>query len=396
MKLKVKNIIFFVAILLVSGLMLSGCNSTNTATSPQGITTTPVPMLPENNEENYIDTENSTPEPTENSQPIENSQPLMKRDGVIGIYPGNLVNQGFVAFDGTYLFYPYTSWGDIPHTSLNRYDIEHEQVSSIGGVITNQMASILGHEEGGVINESIRSLNVYKGKLYFISQGNNNDTADAVADGYYMGEPVHGITSMDIDGMNQILITADEYESISVALDKIYGIQSDHNLVRMNLDGSEVENLVKQHCSYVYANESYVYYVMTGEEGGLFRMKPDGTMVEVLVKGVCNRPIVLDDHIFFLDENNFINHYTLNGSTNNVLTSKEVYCFNVDQESIFYSDESGLWSMNFDGGQRKLINSDYVTKVIQIVGDYLYIHDERTLIRIKKDGSDYEEYFMYY
>lgn len=103
---------------------------------------------------------------------------------------------------------------------------------------------------------------------------------------------------------------------------------------------------------------------------------------------------------FYIDNNNVyyiengevygIAKYSLDSEENQILVEKKVQDFVLEDNTIYYTDDSGyLYSVNINSGEKKEISKNYNIKKIQVLKKWIYFYDEtqNALCKIKKDGS---------
>ena len=319
---------------------------------------------------------------------------LVSSDAIEGIYSGNIVNGGAVGFDGKNIYHENISFGDLGHPELVKFDNESFMTQNLSGQMTEQMSKILGQSSGGWINEQISYLNVYKGKLYFMGYGHNNDTADVVEDGYYPGDEVNGLARMNQDGSDRVTL-AEKGSYISVAKDKIYCLNKDDYPISMDLDGRNIKVLLNKPCSMLYVDGERAYYQLKGSEKYLYTMNTDGSQPTLLLKASCNKPVILSDKIYYLNDKGNICLFTVKDSQQKIISKSNAACFNVSKEYICYSDKTGIYRMDKEGIEVKKISTAY-TKTINVIGDYIFFNAGEGYCKIKNDGSEYTEYFQYF
>lgn len=319
---------------------------------------------------------------------------LTAEDAVEGIYPGNLANGGFTAFDGTNVYYEYVGYGDLAHPSLIAFDINALKENYLSGVITEQMGQLTGQEPGGGINERISFLNAYKGKLYFMSNGHNNDTADALEDGYYSGDVLSGLTVMNQDGSGRMLLSLEPHSYINVSSNKIYSLNQHGFPTVMNLDGSKEEILLSEPCTMLYVDGQTLYY-QEDSASGLFKMSLDTLQSQVVVDTYCQYPIILGDKIYYMDQNQGICEYDVNSRQVTVHQDKPVSHYNVSRQYLFYTSEAGIFRKDRNGGEWEAIYSGYAN-LLNVIDDYVFFDTGEGYAKIKSDGTEYVKYFEYF
>jgi len=311
-----------------------------------------------------------------------------------GIDPGNHANWSPVGFDGSALYFVYFSYGDLPHPELIRVDIGTGRMQGISGTITAQMSSMSGAAEGGYIDEEVYSLNIYKGKLYYYSIGNNASEAEPVEWGYYPGSDIAGLTRMNPDGSERVYLTTESCSYVNIKNDKIYYLNEDNLPSCMDLDGRNQVVLVSKRCKFLYATDNRLYYIPVEEEG-LLAMSFDSRNEETVISGAVSSPIILDDAIYYINGNGNICKYSFGTRSVSIIKQSNAKCLNMNYRYIFYSDGNYLYRMDHNGGNEQVIYEVGLWR-LYVVGDYVFFYDGNGLVKIRDDGSEYVEYYEFY
>ena len=311
-----------------------------------------------------------------------------------GIDTGNHANRSPVGFDGSALYLVYFSYGDLPHPELVRIDISTGMTQGISGYITAQMSSMTGEAEGGYIDEEVYSLNIYKGKLYYYSIGNNASEAEPVEWGYYPGSDIAGLTRMNPDGSDRVYLTTENCSYINIKNDMIYFLNDDYLPSSMDLDGSNQAVLVGKRCKFLYATDDRLYYIPQEEEG-LLSMRLDSRYEETVISGVVDCPVILDDAIYYIDGNGNICKYRFDTGSAGIIKQCSAKCLNMNNRYIFYSDGNCLYRMDHSGGSEQVIHEIGLWR-LYVVGDYVFFFDGNGLVKIRDDGTEYVEYYEFF
>lgn len=310
---------------------------------------------------------------------------LNSDDAVQGITSGNLVNDGFLTCDGTNIYTLLYSTCDMAHGSLVEYNTKQNTITYIGGLVTEEMAKQWNCEPYTYLNEDIYSLNLYKNKLYYISRGTNESTSDVVEDGYYLGDDMLGIISLDLATKEMKLLTTQVYESMCIARDHMYVLDQGGHFIKMTLDGENKLKVTNKMCSFIYVNEDEMYFV-SKDKKKLYEIKDDKE--ECILRGYIQSPIFADDYIFYLDVDNKLCRYNRTTQETKCMYDRSIRYYNVDSNSIYlFTDCSELSCLDYDGKQQKIIYNQLNEDRIQIVGDFLFVGKWWEYLEIKKDGS---------
>ena len=215
-------------------------------------------------------------------------------------------------------------------------------------------------------------------------------------------------------------------------------------LYKMRADGTERQELYMRECQNINIVGDWVYftYIVVNAESGLYKIRKDGTE-ETLIYAASNptdimNPVVIGEYVYFaakvLTENNkanicrirtdgtemaIIRAFVSTESYNNVISMYVddgwVYfldgdnirkirtdgteetklgvtaeSFIVHEDWIYYkSIENSLNKIKTDGtGNLLLKENQYMSMVINAVGDYVYFTDIGGISRIKNDGTE--------
>lgn len=321
---------------------------------------------------------------------------LSEKDVTNGITSGNLVNQGFIAYDGLNLYTMETGWGDLAHGSLVQYNTKTNQTNYISGSVTEQMAKLWKCDTESYLNEDVRCLNIYKDYVYYLSYGTNASTQDCLSNGdYYSGDKLYGLIKLNRSGEELELLTTEVFQYMCVAKDRIYALNENNEFVQMLLDGSDRKLVTTEECSFIYANEEAIYY-LTAKDGKLIKLNDITNENELIVQGDIKNPIFQDNYIFYMDSSNYLYRYDTISKETLCICDYPIECYNVDNDNIYLSlDEPGIFHMRHDGSNReKIYNSS--TYKIQIIGEYLFINHYYDLYKIKNDGTEFNDFVEYW
>jgi hypothetical protein len=340
--------------------------------------------------------------------PIENSDlywsgiyypfQFSNEDNVEGITAGNLFNTGFVTYDGSNLYTMETFWGDLAHGSLIQYQVETGKINYLVSIITDQMANLWNCEPGGYINENVNSLNYYKNHIYYISMGTNNDTAGPEGDGYYYGDETFGVIKCNVTTKERELLTTERFQYMCVARDHIYGVNENNEFVQMSLEGKDRTLVVKEPCTFAYVNDEMMYYLTAGKKTKLMRIKGDNEKPELILEGDLSKPILQGNFVYYMDASSYLYRYDMTTKEKLRIYKDPIGYYNLDADNIYVSAEKlGVGRMKLDGSNSTILyDANYGYDSIQVISDYLFIGPYPCLWKIKKDGTEYNEFYEYY
>lgn len=313
-----------------------------------------------------------------------------------GITSGNLVNKGFVAYDGMNLYTMETGWVDLAHGSLVQYNTKSNKTNYISGSVTEQMAELWNCDTESYLNEDVRCLNVYKNYIYYLSYGTNASTQDCLSNGdYYYGDKFFGIIKLNISGEELELLTTEVFQYMCVAKDRIYALNEKNEFVQMSLDGSERELVTTEACSFIYANENLTYY-LTAKDGKLIKINDNTKENELIIQGDINNPIFQDNYIFYMDSSNYLYRFDTVSKETMCICNYPIDCYNIDNCNIYISSDGiGIYRIDHDGCNMLKIYDSYTNK-IQLIGENLFINNYYELYKIKNDGTEFNVFVEYW
>lgn len=167
-----------------------------------------------------------------------------------------------------------------------------------------------------------------------------------------------------------------------VAKDRIYALNERNEFVQMSLDGTERELVTTEACLFIYANENHIYY-LTAKDGKLIKINGNTKENELIIQGDINNPIFQDNYIFYMDSANYLYRYDTVSKETLCICNYPIDCYNIDNDNIYLSSDGiGIYRIDHDGFNMVKIY-DVCTNKIQIIGEYLFIHNYYELYKIK-------------
>lgn len=260
------------------------------------------------------------------------------------------------------------------------------------------------------MNENdILSLNVYGNYLYFISvtASENEEEYD------------NKICRIKKDGTGFEIINDNEFNDfcyeIYAVQNKIYYIGEDSNIYKMDLNGGNRELVSDVGTGYIGITEKYIIYNDNKENASEGEdqyktciMNLDGTNKRDIIENKRLYTVnILNDVIYYTDENLDLYKVNLDGSDNQKILDGEVYKLIVSGNYLYYLNYADIanndqticiYRANLDGSDNKIIKKlDTGTSFINVVGDWVLYMDstlESGYIRIiKNDGSEEKDLY---
>jgi hypothetical protein len=136
----------------------------------------------------------------------------------------------------------------------------------------------------------------------------------------------------------------------------------------------------------------WVYYIKPGT--GIIKARPDRSEMNLLADGDIHSLAVVDGSVWFtVADGRRLHRMGLDGTGKSPIGSVPVSSFNINDNSVFYiesdSETGGIFSMNTDGSDRRLLLDHVATRLILHEGWLYYISltSGGTVHRMKPDGS---------
>lgn len=221
----------------------------------------------------------------------------------------------------------------------------------------------------------VHDINVYKDKVYFVSDGDTTDTYRC-----------------DLDGSNLEVINKLDIHNMIIYDNLIYAITwEDKKLVRFQLDGSNWEELSTNGCHEFIIEQSKIYYASYNE---LCSMNLDGSdKKQIYDEGSCYYVNYSDGWLYFSLNSNMYK-ITTDGTEFTTIREGNTFNLNVDDEYIYFIDidkNRELRRMKKDGSEEIKLDEPRAYS-ISILGDYIRysygLDEDHAIYQIKKDGTE--------
>ncbi|GKX32082.1 hypothetical protein SH1V18_45620 [Vallitalea longa] len=168
-----------------------------------------------------------------------------------------------------------------------------------------------------------------------------------------------------------------------------------YKIYRMKTDGTNLTKITDAVFEGIRSLDNWIYYIDTNSKytpAKLARIKWDGTDKEILSEEDINSFCTSEDYIFYIYENN-IYRMQKDGSLNTKIISSEneIYKLNYYNETIYYSTNQGLFSVDSDGKNSfQLLEGNYTD--FSISSDRIYYYDNK-MYSCNLDGSNETQLF---
>lgn len=306
----------------------------------------------------------------------------------IGNTIGNIRNFGAAAEDDKYIYFKSYSEDGLLKT-INRIDknLEKEPEQLIAG------------------SWEISGINVYNDYIYFVTLEETENLNDTI------NNQIH---KMKIDGTEHNVINNNEFHNncyeIYVVKDKLYYIGEDEFIYKMNLDGTEKTKMNGMSTGFIGITDKYILYnAIEGEDDEQIIvthiMNLDGTNDRVLTGGRLYCADIIDDTIYYTDDDGHIFKIKIGETNFTMLSNITSYCVNTTSDGIYslkYIDpeltKQAIFKMDLDGTNEKIIKRlDSTSTFLAVLDDWIIYMDETEtegiIAMVSKDGKKYQELY---
>ncbi|MDR1820945.1 MAG: DUF5050 domain-containing protein, partial [Oscillospiraceae bacterium] len=303
----------------------------------------------------------STPEP-----PAETAKAVPPADTELqyGNTASNLVNGGYVAEYGNYIFFADT------------YSVDHSAIFRLN-TKTNEIVQLSDIAYG--------SLNVYNGKLYYSA----HDVRDTAA------KKAYGIYSCSFDGGDTTKIYEKMWLGFSIAGDNAYFAERHQAgpIFKLDLNTNNAVQLNDIQSADINVTESKIYYIkgiwldledwknhrMMGERenGPIYQMNLDGTENEVLFDEIVLNLVAEGDYLYYIIDDNghyYLEQMDIQTGVRERLSDTEYANFNINGSRIYCCDAGRIDVLDLDGKLEKRYEIDGLTEdcYLQAAGDWIF------------------------
>lgn len=298
--------------------------------------------------------------------------------GNAGKVAGNLNNDGFAIKKGNnvYLSNTLVDSGDSKEKGL--YEISNKNTSKL---ITT--------------DEYIKSINYYKGNLYYLAINKNDE-----------GNFVRQIVKIKPNGEKKEVLV-DNIETVSIGNNSlnvsdgwIYYLNSDYKLEKIKTNGEKRQQISEEEIVTFQISGKYIYY--TTKDDDFKRMKKNGSAIEKLENSIDSFQIVSNNVYYISKSNKHLMKLNLKDKSDTEIVAKKIKTFNIFEKTIYYAvnenEEQALYKIKTNGkGEQKIVDLKSANVFICITRDWIYYTDKvedspyyYTIYRIKTNGKDKE------
>lgn len=157
------------------------------------------------------------------------------------------------------------------------------------------------------------------------------------------------------------------------------------------------ENQITQETAYSMTLVDDTIYYLTVSNSNTIDLKSvkitgeDQKKIKTL-QTIVSKFYISNNFVYYIENGEAygIAKYSLDNDENTILVDQKVQDFVLDEDIIYYTDESGyLYSININSGEKRDISTNYNIKKIQVLNKWIYFYDEtqNALCKIKRDGS---------
>ncbi|MCI8545777.1 MAG: DUF5050 domain-containing protein [Clostridia bacterium] len=289
--------------------------------------------------------------------------------GSAGKVAGNLNNKGFAVAKGNKVYLSNSGIKD-----------EKESKSALYEVTEDNKTKII--EE----SEWIKSINYYKGYLYFLSMNVNDNGSGEYQRRIVKMKPNGEKREVLVDNIETISI---ENASLNVSDGWVYYLNSDKKLEKVKTNGEKRQQISEETIKRFQISGKYIYYTSEDDEFG--KMKKDGSSKEKIESGIDMFQVVDNELYYISAANKHLMKLDLSTKDNHKdveVISKAISTFNIYEKTIYYAvnevDENGnqteqaIYKIKTNGKKNeKIVDlSSSVNTSICIAGDWIYYTDK--------------------
>lgn len=266
---------------------------------------------------------------------------------IYGNTPGNIINGGFAAQQGNWIYYQNTVNGTV-------------------------LYKVMGNGKGGMLlcNTVPNNINV-------------------VGDWVYFSDPSKGgIYKVTTDGSGLSLISDSKVTPTSMIVvgDWIYYNDEGNNnfLYKMKTDGTGKTQLTSVIANCINVDGDWIYFENDNDHQTIYKIKTDGSDLTKVCSDSTEDMVVSNDWIYYntiWTSSDSMYKIETDGTSRTRLLTKDVYQINVVGDSIYYLsgdsvDNLNLYSMSLDGQNNKQIGS-FIVKNYNIVLNQIFYWDNQ-------------------
>ena len=336
---------------------------------------------------------------------------VFEKENTVGNSMGNIRNYGYATYQKGWIYYVAPTDDNIKSVGVFK--------SRIDGNSKKQLKP-----EDWKDNWNVMSLNVVGDYIYFITTEAKSTTSDNNEETVNSDSIDNRIYKMKIDGTELTLLNDNEFNdesySIYVVNDKIYYIGSDLNIYSMDLNGENRVALGNKQTGFLGVNDKYILYndypetiteQTTNKDFITYIMDLDGNNIRTVNGKKLTSACMIDDYIYYTNENKYLCKVKVDGSDDQVLVEKATYNLTSSKNYLYfftYKDEANkdftvcLTRVSPSGNNLNIIKElDKYSQFLNIVKEsafymdsvenhgYIYLYNHN-------DGKKYELYSVDY
>lgn len=272
-------------------------------------------------------------------------------------------------------------------------------------------------------NWDVLGLNVVKDYVYFIAITDDEieKSATLSADEAALDTLNNKIYRMKTDGTDLEVINSNEFHNncyeIYVIEDKIYYIGVDTNIWSMNLDGSEKTKINDDKTGFLGLTKDYIILNVEkkqketenetedkkAEEGTVYEtciMNIDGTNKKVLNGQRLYSVNVVEDYIYYVDDEKVVYKIKIDGTDNVKISDKiQAYNMNIINNRIFFmnyvdnTQKIAIYSMALDGSDiKEVIQLENYSSFLNTIDNNIIFmdsnQDSASINMVNLDGTE--------
>ena len=251
--------------------------------------------------------------------------------------------------------------------------------------------------EKALLLHTVQGLTLVDGWLYFYKAGRS---ISAIGKQDVMSES--GFYKIKTDGTSITAVNKKVYANSFMIVDKvIYFLNDSSEIMKMNLNGSKVERILKGvTVSEMFISNGWIYYISESKgKTTLNKIKIGSTKSQLLATAEVSLMSVVGDWIYFEDSSDYNSIYRIRtdgtkltklGTGDKMLVSDDgIYYTKKDEYySGSYGAPSYLYRMNLDGSQEKRISMIESTIHFNKLGKTIFYHGLEASKEIRMLNND--------
>ncbi len=243
--------------------------------------------------------------------------------------------------------------------------------------------------------EYVKSINEYKGYLYYIAVSRNEN--DNYTNQIVKMKPNGSKKTVVVDNLEMQSIGDD---SLNISDNWIYYLNDEYKIEKVKTNGEKRQQIADEEISYFQVTDGYIYY--TTRDNEFKRMKKDGSKIQEIQKGIDTFQVKSNNVYYLSNSNSHLMKLNLKSNEEIEIIGKSIVKFNIYGSKIYYAtsetegQEQAIYKANIDGKkEQKITDLKSENNNICIAGDWIYYTDEienspfyYTVYRIRTNGKD--------